>query len=218
MTVRSLQLTVIGVVLLALMAGYFGWRTEERRLGAQAVLLHAADSAHHVDSIAQARSAAALAGANHRLDSLAHVAVTQAVVYQKAKVVDDTVHAHLASARDSLAAVLADSQATIAALRAGAARMIQASDSTVAAQRIERQTADSALHAATRAYTFAIDSVRHVSTAAVDAAVKRAIDAEQQAKIARGLIPSSFVGWVKVVVVGAGMFEVGRATAGAKLP
>ena len=117
-----------------------------------------------------------------------------------------------------MAAVLADSQATIAELRASGARLIQASDSAEAAHRLERQAADSALHAATFAYRFAVDSVQRRATDAVNAATKRAVDAEAETKIAKRLIPNSAVGWIKLGLTAGAAFEVGRLASGKGLP
>lgn len=218
MTPLQLKAALIGLVALIGISGYVVWRLGVAEKAVAAYQLHAADSTHHADSVTSVRKLDSLARANLRLDSMARAADARSARYAAARTATDTARVHLASARDSLAAVLADSQATIDALRASGQRMIQASDSAERSHLLERQAADSALHAATMAYRFAVDSVQKRATDAVNAATKRAIDAEAEVKIAKRLIPNSAVGWLKLAGTAAVAFEVGKVAAGGKLP
>jgi hypothetical protein len=210
----SLKLYAILAALVVAAGSYLGWRAHERSVGALEVRMAQADSAHKVDSLASVRAIDSLAKANLRLDSLVAGAEGKARTYRVATVTTDTARAHLASARDSLAQAIADSQATLAELRAAGERMIRASDSTEAAHAKERQDADDALAAAKRAYTFAVDSVRKDANRAIQAAVRRATDAETQTKLAKRLIPNDFVGWLKLGGTVLVSVEGGRMSAG----
>lgn len=208
-------MVVVGLVIVV--AVFLGFRQSERHKGALAVLFHQADSTHKADSLASLRAVDSLAQVNARLGTLAIAAQGKAKAYEAAKVTDDTVAAHLASARDSLAKLIADSLATMAELRASGLRLIAASDSAERAHKIERQSADSALAAAKRTYTFAIDSVGKAANRAIQSAVKRATDAEGETKLAKQLLPSTLGGWLKVGGIVLGSVELGRMSA-AKFP
>ena len=202
------------VALVIVVAGFLFFRQHERHLGELAVLFHQADSTHKADSLASLKAADSLATANKKLGSLVVTAQGKAKAFEAAKVTSDTIATHLASARDSLAKLIGDSLATMAELRASGRRLIAVIDSSEFAHTKERQSADSALQAAKTAYTFAVDSVGKAANRAIQAAVKRATDAEGETKIAKQLLPSTLGGWLKVGGTVLASVELGRMSAG----
>lgn len=207
---RQLPVTVYLVVGAVAAAG--GWlainNAHQRELGALEVTQHAklaaADSALKV-----------LTRKNEGLDSLVATFSAAAAKYQAGKHASDVQAGKLRSARDSLAEAIADSLATIETLRARATRLIIASDSAEIAHGKERQSADSALKAAKRSLTFAVDSVRAASQTALDRMRERAETAERVTKARATGWRAALLGRCGLNVGGGVVTSGGRGYAGA---
>ena len=175
---------------------------QQRRIGAQAVLLRQANSTARTATAQSVLKTRLLQEAVQEADKLrerfrAHEAGDGAL-----RVSREAATALLASVRDSALAVAADSGATVVALREQVERLAVAGDSAVASHAREVEALRHSLRLAV--LTIEADSTAiQKGLAAVDAAVARAVAAETQAKLLRRMLPSTVGGWAKLGAVGA---------------
>ena len=150
---------------------------------AQQRAIGALDATMRDSQRASASTARILRERNKALDGKVAEFTARLATHATAKRATDAQTAQLRTARDSLAHVVADSLATIDALRDRAAQMIAASDAAEVARAKERAAAASALEQAQRTLIFAVDSVRTSAAEALAAAIHRAETAERAVKV-----------------------------------
>lgn len=195
---------------LALVAGGIAtYAHQQREIGRQDVLLHAADSAAKVDKPVSIKAQQVAITATQIADSmkLAFVAERRkdAVVARK---VDSTI-AVLRMERGNALDLVSDTAATIDLLKGQMVRLVAASDSAEASHTAQRLILVQGLADAGKVIT--ADSVAlALGGKATRLMEKRAVGAEAQVALLRRALPSTVGGWVKLGLAAGVGYAVGR--------
>lgn len=200
------------ILLVVAVIGFAYYTHEQRVQGAQAVLLHQADSIAHVRAREQAAAHDVAVKAVASADSLRRLSRIEVAKDAKVRARTDSSIREASNARAQAEATLRDSLATVTTLRSDLLALVASSrrDSIAfAAERYQRDAANRALILSLQADSTAIA----IGIAAENAAIARAVAAERQVAILRSSRPSTVGNLMRAglyVAVGVGLGHLVR--------
>lgn len=192
-------------VLIVVSGAFWGYTLKQREIGRLQVLLHVADSAHTVDSLAAVSARAVALAAVSRVDTLRVAYRAGNAKLEAVKVASSATSAALSDSVRVALAVARDSGATVAQLRAEIERVAIA----VRSDSVTKQGVILSLETRVRDAERLADA-EHASSlrwqATADAEGKRAADAERQVKLWKGVAATRSTSLLaKIGIAGSGV-------------
>lgn len=202
----------IFIGLIVVVVAFWAYTLHERNVGKLALQLHAADSVSKVRLVEQAAAHDSAVDAKHLADSLVGNAKREAKKDAKTEAHTDSALTASAGERQRAVALLADSAATLAAVRAELTRLAQSSrqdSASFADERIQHQRTTALLLQALKGDSVALGA----SLKAENAAIARAVASEHQTALLKASRPSA-VGTIlrtaSYVAIGYGVAKILR--------
>lgn len=198
------------IAVLAIVGTLIHEKSHDKQLEAQKIV---ADSAHKTDSLSGIQKEKARIQADLRADSIKKVGERQVAKAAALQAHTDSAAKAASEERDIATKLLADSLATVVQLRTELTKLVSTSlaDATAATkQHTEDQKAIVDL-------TASVSSQKSAKESAIDEAhvnLKRAVDAEKQRDIAKGLQPSFFQRHISVALGYAAISNGGKIVSG----